>query len=69
VVAGAEPPGDVGRPHGGCTGLSEAEKLTAASSLTRRRQLWLPRRLADTTMRDAVCKLSLDAIRIPGEHE
>jgi hypothetical protein len=47
----------------GCKGLWEAEQLTDSLSLTMRRQLRLPRRLADTTMRDALCRLSLDEIR------
>ena len=47
----------------GCKGLWEAEQLTATLSLSMRRQLRLPRRLADTTMRDALCQVSLDEIR------
>jgi hypothetical protein len=47
----------------GCKGLWETEQLTASMSLTMRRQLRLPRRLADTTMRDALCRLSLDELR------
>ena len=47
----------------GCKGLWEAEQLTANLSLTARRQLRLKRRLADTTMRDALCKVSLDELR------
>ena len=47
----------------GCKGLWEAEQLTASLSVAARRQLRLPRRLADTTMRDALCQLSLDEVR------
>jgi hypothetical protein len=47
----------------GCKGLWEAEQLTATLSLTMRRQLRLPRRLADTTMRDALCQVSFDELR------
>jgi hypothetical protein len=47
----------------GCKGLWEAEQLTAHLSLASRRQLRLPRRLADTTMRDALCRVSLDELR------
>jgi hypothetical protein len=47
----------------GCQGLWEAEQLTATLSLTMRRQLRLPRRLADTTMRDALCKLDVGELR------
>ncbi len=47
----------------GCKGLWEAEQLTASLSLPMRRQLRLPRRLADTTMRDALCQVSLNELR------
>jgi hypothetical protein len=47
----------------GCKGLWDAEQLTANLSVAARRQLGLPRRLADTTARDALCKLSLDELR------
>ncbi len=47
----------------GCKGLWEAEQLTANLSVAARRQLGLRRRLADTTMRDALCKVSLGALR------
>ncbi len=47
----------------GCKGLSEAEQLTAGLSVAARRQLGLPRRLADTTARDALCQVSLDGLR------
>jgi hypothetical protein len=47
----------------GCKGPWEAEQLTASLSLGMRRQLGLKRRLADTTMRDALCKVSLGEIR------
>ncbi len=38
----------------GCRSLSETEGLTESLSTTARRMLRLPRRLADTTMRDAL---------------
>ena len=47
----------------GCNGLWEAEQLTATLSLSMRRQLRLPRRLADTTARDALCQLNLGELR------
>ncbi len=47
----------------GCRSLSETEGLTESLSATARRMLKLPRRLADTTMRDALCKVSLDGLR------
>jgi hypothetical protein len=47
----------------GCKGLWEAEQLTAGLSVSARRQLRLPRRLADTTSRDALCQVSLDELR------
>jgi len=47
----------------GCKGLSEAEQLTAGLSVAAQRQLGLPRRLADTTARDALCQVSLDELR------
>jgi len=47
----------------GCQGLWEAEQLTASLAVPMRRQLRLPRRLADTTIRDALCRLSLDEVR------
>jgi len=47
----------------GCKGLWEAEQLTANLSVAARRQLGLRRRLADTTMRDALCKVTLGALR------
>jgi hypothetical protein len=47
----------------GCKGLWEAEQLTANLSVAARRQLGLKRRLADTAMRDALCKVSLDELR------
>ena len=47
----------------GCRSLWEAERLTADLSVAARRQLGLKRRLADTTARDALCKLSLDELR------
>lgn len=47
----------------GCKSLWESEQLTAGLSVASRRQLGLPRRLADTTARDALCKVSLDELR------
>lgn len=47
----------------GCKGLWEAEQLTAGLSVAARRQLGVPRRLADTTARDALCQVSLDELR------
>ena len=47
----------------GCKGLREVEALTGSLSVASRRQLALPRRLPDTTMRDALCRLPLDAVR------
>lgn len=47
----------------GCKSLWESEQLTASLSVTARRQLALPRRLADTTARDALCRVSLDELR------
>ncbi len=47
----------------GCRSLSETEGLTESLSTTARRMLRLPRRLADTTMRDALCRVPLDALR------
>jgi hypothetical protein len=47
----------------GCRSLSETEELTERLSMTARRMLRLPRRLADTTMRDALCKVPLDGLR------
>jgi hypothetical protein len=47
----------------GCKGLWESEQLTAGLSVAARRQLGLPRRLADTTARDTLCQVSLDELR------
>jgi hypothetical protein len=47
----------------GCRSLSEAEGLTENLSTTARRMLGLPRRLADTTARDALCRVPLDGLR------
>lgn len=43
--------------------LGEAEELSARLSVGVRRLLHLPRRLADTTMRDVLCKVSLESLR------
>jgi hypothetical protein len=47
----------------GCRSLFETEELTERLSTTARRMLGLPRRLADTTMRDALCRVPLDGLR------
>jgi hypothetical protein len=47
----------------GCRSLFEAERLTEALSPATRRLLGLPRRLADTTARDALCRVPLDGLR------
>ncbi len=47
----------------GCRSLSETEGLTESLSTTARRMLRLPRRLADTTMRDALCRVPLGGLR------
>ena len=47
----------------GCKSLWDSEQLTAGLSVAARRQLAVPRRLADTTARDALCQVSLDEWR------
>jgi hypothetical protein len=47
----------------GCKSLGESEQLTAELSIAARRQLGLPRRLADTTARDALCQVSFNDLR------
>jgi hypothetical protein len=47
----------------GCRSLSESEALTGTLAPVMRRRLKLPRRLADTTARDALCRVSLDGLR------
>ena len=47
----------------GCRSLSEAEALTESLAPAMRRRLGLPRRLADTTARDALCRVPLDGLR------
>jgi hypothetical protein len=47
----------------GCRNLWETEQLTAHLSMTSRRLFGLKRRLADTTARDALCRVSLDELR------
>jgi hypothetical protein len=47
----------------GCRNLPEVEQVTELMSTTVRRLLKLPRRLADTTMRDVICRLKLDELR------
>lgn len=47
----------------GCQSLSEAEALTADLAPPMRRRLGLPRRLSDTTARDALCRVPLEGLR------
>jgi hypothetical protein len=47
----------------GCRSLSESEALTESLAPIMRRRLGLPRRLADTTARDALCRVPLDGLR------
>jgi hypothetical protein len=47
----------------GCRSLWETEQLTEALSPAARRLLGVPRRLADTTARDALCRLPLNGLR------
>ncbi len=47
----------------GCRSLSEAEVLTEHLAPAMRRRLGLSRRLADTTARDALCRVPLDGLR------
>ena len=47
----------------GCQSLSETEALTEHLAPAMRRRLGLPRRLADTTARDALCRVPLDGLR------
>jgi hypothetical protein len=47
----------------GCRGLWEGEQLTSDLAPVMRRRLGLPRRLADTTARDALCRVPLDGLR------
>ena len=47
----------------GCKSLTELEQLTELLSPALRRRLKVGRRLPDTTMRDALCQLSLDEVR------
>jgi hypothetical protein len=47
----------------GCRSLWDAEQLTEALSPAARRLLRIPRRLADTTARDALCRVLLDGLR------
>jgi len=54
------------RPRGlmaGCRSLWEAEQLTQGLASSMRRRLGLPRRLADTTARDALCRVPPDGLR------
>jgi hypothetical protein len=47
----------------GCRSLSETEALTEGLAPPMRRRLGLPRRLSDTTARDALCRVPLDGLR------
>jgi hypothetical protein len=47
----------------GCQSLGESEALTESLAPAMRRRLGLPRRLADTTARDALCRVPLDGLR------
>lgn len=47
----------------GCRGLWEAEQLTGSLAPAMRRRLGLPRRLADTTARDLLCRVPLEGLR------
>ena len=47
----------------GCRSLWEAEDLSDRLSQPVRKMLGLPRRLADTTARDALCRVPLDGLR------
>jgi len=47
----------------GCRSLKELEQLSMLVSVGVRRKLGLGRRLPDTTLRDALCQLSLDELR------
>jgi hypothetical protein len=47
----------------GCRSLAETEALTETLAPGMRRRLGLPRRLADTTARDALCRVPLDGLR------
>ncbi len=47
----------------GCRSLAEAEELSERLSPAARRLVGLPRRLADTTARDALCEVPLDELR------
>ena len=47
----------------GCKSLQELEQLTDMLSPAMRRKLKLGRRMPDTTLRDALCRLSLDELR------
>jgi hypothetical protein len=47
----------------GCHSLAETEALTDTLASPMRRRLGLPRRLSDTTARDALCRVPLDELR------
>jgi hypothetical protein len=47
----------------GCKSLADLETLTDALSVSMRRLLKLPRRLADTTLRDCLCQMPIESLR------
>lgn len=47
----------------GCRGLNELERLTESLTPSVRRLLGLPRRFADTTLRDTLCRLRFQELR------
>jgi hypothetical protein len=47
----------------GCRSLRDVEQLTALLSPALRKKLGIARRLADTTLRDALCAVSVDEVR------
>ena len=47
----------------GCRSLAESEALTEGLAPAMRRRLGVPRRLADTTARDALCRVPVDGLR------
>ena len=47
----------------GCKNLADVEAMTDTMSLGIRRLLKIPRRLADTTLRDSLCRMSIDSLR------
>lgn len=47
----------------GCKGLGELERLTESLAPAARKLLGLPRRFADTTLRDTLCRLRFEELR------